>query len=34
MSILPVTGAANWGVPLNSYIVNVVLAEANTATAN
>lgn len=28
---LPATGASNWGVPLNNYITNVVLAEANTA---
>ncbi len=28
---LPVTGASNWGVPLNNYIINVVLAAANTA---
>lgn len=31
---LPVTGQANWGVPLNQYIVNVVLAQANAAVAS
>ncbi len=31
---LPQTGASDWAVPLNEYITNVVLAEANTAEAN
>ena len=34
MSSLPNTGDSNWGSPLNDYITNVVLAEANTAEAN
>ena len=31
---LPSTGDDNWGVPLNQYITNVVLAQANTAAGN
>src|SRR6185437_12792021 len=31
---LPSTGDSNWGVPLNSFITNVVLAEANAAAAS
>lgn len=31
---LPSTGQSNWGIPLNNYITNVVLAEANTAQSN
>jgi hypothetical protein len=33
MAHLPNTGDSNWGVPLNQYITNVVLAAANTANA-
>lgn len=33
MAHLPSTGDSNWGTPLNQYIINVVLAQANTATA-
>lgn len=28
---LPVTGQSNWGIPLNNYIIDVVLAQANLA---
>jgi hypothetical protein len=34
MAHLPNTGDSNWGVPLNQYIVNVVLAQANSAAAS
>jgi hypothetical protein len=34
MAHLPNTGDSNWGTPLNQYILNVVLAQANTATAS
>lgn len=34
MSHLPSTGDSNWGVPLNQYILNVVLAQANSAAAS
>jgi hypothetical protein len=34
MAHLPSTGDSNWGVPLNSYITTVVLAQANAAAAS